>query len=167
MSPKLFNTELSQIHTKSSVRKSLQLNRCLIYADGFFVWKQIARRALTPYYIYPSDKQPFCIAGYWEEKDEFVENSADSFIMLTVPSNQLLSDYQEDMPLILPKSKISNWMDPGLDVQQIRDWTELPLEINMSIHPVSPAINSPDINDSRLIQVSKPADQHGNYTLFG
>ena len=167
MSPKLFNTDLQQINSKTALRKSLQKNRCIIYADGFFFWKQIAKKALTPYYVFNSNRQPFCIGGFWEEKDEFVENSADSFMMLTRPIVPELEDYQEDMPFIIPADKIPQWMDPNLEIEKVLDWIDEKLPLSFSVHAVSPAINNPNINDPRLIKMSNPADQHGNYTLFG
>jgi len=167
MSAKLFNTDIQQIHTKPSLRKSLAKNRCVIYADGFYVWKQVAKKTASPYYIHPSSKLPFCIGGYWEEQDEYVESSQDSFMLFTAPATQTVSDYQEDMPFIIPEDKLETWLSPELEIESVTDWISESDPFSLSIHAVSPAINNPSINDARLIQPSNPTDQHGNYTLFG
>ena len=167
MSHRLFNADIVQGLSKLSIKKSLSRDRCIIFATGFYVWKLLSKKMLTPHYAHFESGQPFAIAGFWEEKDEFVEHSTDSFMMLTRPANSHISEYQQDMPFILPHDKISNWLDPGFDVQECISWMENAPSDTLSIYPVSPAINHVDLNDERLIKRSLPADQHGNYTLFG
>jgi putative SOS response-associated peptidase YedK len=167
MSPRLFNADINASLNKPNTRKSLNTKRCLIYADGFFVWKSVAKKTITPYYIFPVDHQPFCIGGFWEEKDEFVENSQDAFMMLTAPAKSDVNSYNEVMPWILPSDKAEDWLNPDLDLEQVREWHNAEDTLGFSIHAVSPAINNTEINDPRLLEANKPTDQHGNYTLFG
>ena len=114
-----------------------------------------------------SDDTSLPVFVWDKEKDEFIENSTDSFMMITRPATSHLSEYQENMPFILPNDKISMWLDPAFDVQTSIDWLTSDLITEMTIYPVSPAINQTVLNDKRLIKRSLPADQHGNYTLFG
>ena len=167
MSPKLFNADIVQSVSKPSTKKSLSKNRCAIYATGFFLWKLVSKKTLTPYYVHLRSGQPFVIGGFWEEKDEFVEKSEDSFMMLTRSASNDLKEYQEDMPFIVPKNKVIEWLHPEFEIDQSLDWLDLDYNEPFSIYPVSPAINQVELNDERLIRRTLPADQHGNYTLFG
>jgi putative SOS response-associated peptidase YedK len=167
MSPKLFNTNINEGITKPALKKQLAQKRCLIFATGFFVWKQVAKKTITPYYIHPSNNEILTFGGFWEEKDEFVEDSKDSFNMLTSNAQVELQDYQSDIPLIIPRNKAKEWLDPTFDLSNILNWISVPSGINWNVFPVSPAISKLELNDKMLIERTLPADQHGNYTLFG
>ena len=167
MSPRLFNTDIISGLSKPSIKKNLILKKCLIYATGLFLWRLVGKKTLTPYYLHPADDRIFTIGGFWEERDEFVEDSQDSFMMLTRPAEPDLSPYQEDMPLIIPAGREIQWLNADFDPTEALIWADAPSGISWIIYPVSPAITRLDRNDPQLIQRTPPADQHGNYTLFG
>ena len=45
--------------------------RCLVLADGFYEWKEVARGRKTPFRFVRKDGSPFAFAGLWEvNRDE-------------------------------------------------------------------------------------------------
>jgi putative SOS response-associated peptidase YedK len=167
MSPKLFNNHFEKGLSKPSIKKSLSSRRCIIYASGFFLWKQVSKKKLIPYYAHMLEQELFTIGGFWEERDEFIEDSQDSFMMLTQNSIRELEEFQDDMPFIIPKGKIKDWLNPDFEPEDALNWQVSNTDSSWSVYPVAPFINQLERNDDRLIERSIPSDQHGNYTLFG
>lgn len=167
MSAKLFNVTLEQILEKRGYTTALQNRRCIVPMDGFFLWKPIAKKKRVPYYFYREDKRLLFTAGIWEEADEFAEDSTPNFMIVTTPTNEDFKEYQENLPLILDEKNAAAWLTSDIEKNELASklaQNQLPI---LSRHPVSPAISDKSRNDLDLIKPAKPADQFGNYTLFG
>lgn len=162
MSPKLFNLPSQSIQTKATYRRKLKTHRCIIPMDGFYVWKNVAKKKQVPYYFYYPDRRVFSVAGLWEENEE---SGTSSFIMITKPANASLTDFYDHMPAILDASTSRKW----LEVEDLDDIEEL-LNSNqsdeLSSHTVLPKIRDIDGNDVSFLDQAPASDQHGNYTLF-
>ncbi|WP_420316217.1 SOS response-associated peptidase [Ekhidna sp.] len=161
MSPKFFNLPLDSVINKSSYRKKLATHRCVIPMDGFYLWKQVAKKQQVPHYFFFPDKKVFSVAGLWEEG----EDGTDSFIMITRSSNKQIADFQDDMPAILDASATRRWLesDSEAELQQLLDFET---KEELISHTVSPKIKEIDGNDNSFIKPAPASDQHGNYTLF-
>lgn len=166
MSSKFFNVRFDELLTKRTYRSAVSERRCVIIADGFFIWKTVAKKKKIPYYFFKTDHSPFAIAGVWEDPDEFDDHAIPNFIMVTHPASGELVDYQDDMPFILDETQRVSWLDDKSDIGIFEKFS-LNENIKLTTHSVSPHISNPALNEPGLIQPSKPADQHGNYTLFG
>lgn len=160
MSPKFFNLPLTSVLSKSSYKKKLKTQRCVIPMDGFFVWKQVAKKKQVPYYFFYPDKKIFCVAGIWETNED--ENS---FIMITRPSNEAISPFQEDMPAILDTSTTKKWISSE-DDSELEELLQTVPDQTLISHTVSPRISNIDANEETFVQPAPASDQHGNYTLF-
>ncbi len=167
LSPKLFNLNIDQALTKPSHKKSILSNRCIIWANGFYIWKPIARNRTIPHYVHLSDTLPKALAGIWEAYETFEDEVINSFMMITLRADSQISDYQEDMPLILEGDLASKWLNYDLSIEDISGLLLENTTPPFKIHPVSPAIRNIDLDSRDLIMPSNPADQYGNYTLFG
>ena len=166
MSPRLFNLTANALLTKSMHKKSLLEYRCLIPADGFYTWKQIAKKQQTPYYFHPNDRKAFFIAGIWEEYEDLDGSTSQSFNMITVPSWDPVSLFQNDIPAILTLDQAKIWLSSYSSENDLSAVLEKIYPIDLSYYTVSPLINNLKVSDQSLIEPSQPADQHGNYTLF-
>ena len=160
MSPKFFNLPLASVLTKTSYRKKLQSQRCVIPMDGFFVWKQVAKKKVVPHYFFYPDRRVFCVAGIWETNED-----QHSFIMITRPSNDSVSPFQEDMPSILDTATTKKWIASNVD-EELEEVLQQETSNSLLSHTVSPRISNIDSNDELLVQPAPASDQHGNYTLF-
>ena len=166
MSPKLFNLGTETLSKKASYQKSLKSHRCLIPVDGFYVWKPFAKKKSIPYFISRTDKKPLAIAGIWEEKDDFNEKANHTFIMITQNSDEMMTPYQENMPLCLGEKEIASWMNADTSAPEIQEMIKDTHSWPLTAHPVSPLIANLEKDTPSLIEHSQPSDQHGNYTLF-
>lgn len=166
LSPKLFNVGFEEAFTKRSYKQAIEKRRCIILADGFYLWKPIAKKKQSPYYFFMDDRKPFGIAGIWEPDDEFDETKSANFMMITIPSSEMISTYQSDMPFVMNQGQIEKWLDRNTHTDEINEFA-LSEQLKFSMHAVSPMIMDISNNSKDLIEPNKPADQHGNYTLFG
>ncbi|MEQ9006458.1 MAG: SOS response-associated peptidase [Ekhidna sp.] len=161
MSPKFFNLPMDSVINKSSYRKKLATNRCVIPMDGFYLWKQVAKKQLVPHYFFFPDKKVFSVAGLWEEG----EDGTHSFIMITRPANEQVSDFQEDMPAILDAASTRRWLESD-NLNELQDLLNKETKEAFVSHTVTPKIRDIDGNDVSFMKPAPPSDQHGNYTLF-
>ncbi len=161
MSPKFFNIPMDSVLNKNPYRKKILTNRCSIPMDGFYLWKQVAKKQQVPHYFFFPDKKVFSVAGLWEENDE----GTYSFIMITRPSNNQIKSFQDDMPVIMDTSSSKKWLESN-DLKELDALLSQELNDELLSHTVAPKIRDIELNDVSFIRPAPPADQHGNYTLF-
>ena len=161
MSPKFFNLPLDSVLNKASYRKKILTHRCIIPMDGFYLWKQVAKKQQVPHYFFFPDKKVFSVAGLWEENDE----GSFSFIMITRPANTQIKSFQDDMPAIMDTTSSKKWLESNELDELDQLLIKVPNEELLS-HTVAPKIRDIELNDVSFIKPAPPADQHGNYTLF-
>lgn len=166
MSPRLFNLPANTLLNKGMYKKALLEHRCIIPADGFYTWKQVAKKQRIPYYFHPNNRQPFFIAGIWEEYEDIDGSSSQSFNMITVPAWDPVLSFQDDIPAILTLKQAEIWLSSYSSENDLSSVFEKIYLIDLSYYTVSPLINNLKVSDLSLIEPSQPADQHGNYTLF-
>lgn len=165
MSPKLFNVPFNGIFTKASSKKAIMQRRCIILTDGFFLWKKIGKKKMTPYYFYLDSKELFGFAGIWEPSEDIDGKEASSFLVVT-GHNKQLSSYHEDSPVVLERGEWDEWLDSNLSEEKLDHRYHESGNKTFNAHPVSPKNFELNANTPALVEVAMPSDQHGNYTLF-
>jgi len=166
ISQKLYNTESETVTQKASFRNAFKSRRCLVPADGYYAWKTISRKGKIPYRIHFKDNRLFSIAGLWEEYENPDGELSHSFTMITTPSNELIGDIQERMPVIFDSKEEKVWLSslsPEDELLELLSSAKLP---DLHYYPVSPLVNSLNQDNPKVLAATKPADQFGNYTLF-
>lgn len=166
ISPKLFNLPLDHALNRPMYKRALQGNRCVILANGFYVWKQLTKKQKVPYFCYFSARQAFAIAGVWEEYDDMEGKATHTFNMLLIPATAELRDYQEAMPALLTPEQARQWLATDLETDEAQTILAAVSTKKLQLHAVSPRVNDLKNNDSSLIEPAPPSDQYGNYTLF-
>ncbi len=137
-------------------RDAYKLRRCIVPIDNFFEWKAIkGAKAKQPYAIAMQDRQPFGVAGIWENwKRPGTEDWVRTFCIITCPANALVAEIHDRMPVILPPDAHDRWLaciepDP-------RD-VLVPYPPNlMTMWPISTRVNKPDNDDRSLLQPVAP-----------
>jgi len=162
---KIINTRIEQINERPIIRKQLKKSRCIIPADGFYVWKKIGKKTAVPYRFELNPKGLFAIAGTWEEYDDEDGNMIHTFMMITVPSAGSVADFCERMPAILTKEETVVWMNAESTEEQLIECLHA-FAGNFENFSVSPRIADPNADDATMIIPVPPADQFGNLTLF-
>ncbi len=161
MSPKFFNLPMDSMLNKSSYKKKILTHRCIIPMDGFYLWKQVAKKQQIPHYFFYPDKKAFSIAGLWEENDEGIF----SFIMVTKQANSQISSFQKDMPAVMDISSSRKWLKSD-DMEELSDLLNNEPKEELLSHTVTPKVRDIESNDILFINPAPPADHHGNYMLF-
>jgi len=101
------------------------------------------------------DKSLFAFAGLWElfHGQDF---EVESFTILTCEPNEIVSKIHKRMPVILPRSSYTSWLDEGTETRKLRSLlTPYPAEY-MTTYPVSKLVNSPRNDVSACIEPAKP-----------
>ncbi len=99
------------------------------------------------------DRSPFGIAALWENwQDPTTREWVRTFVVLTTPSNDLVSRIHDRMPAVLNPGDYERWL--GLE-PDARD-----LLVPFASEPMtSRRVNSPDNDDERLLEeISLPTD---------
>lgn len=154
----LINARLESVTEKASFRKAFMSRRCLVPTSGWFEW-HVHNNEKRPFFIYSNAKQPFAMAGIWEQwKGD--EGIFDSFAILTTAADEPLCSVHPRQPVIInDPSNFEYWLNP-----------ETPKEIIFSIIQtgcmsfnkveVGPTVNNARHDSSCCI---KPLDPTSSY----
>jgi putative SOS response-associated peptidase YedK len=125
----------------------LEGQRCILPMAGFYVWELTPANYRQPYFVYLRDRNVFGVAGVWDRSELDGDDVIESFSIITVPANELLlapDGKPQCMPAILRRRDYEIWLH-GTPAQAKAalstyraDW--------MRRHPVSPHINSSDLD---------------------
>jgi putative SOS response-associated peptidase YedK len=166
ISRKLINAEKEELQEKPTYRKSLEANRCLVPADGFYGWKSVGKKSRIPHRIILNNARPFFMAGIWEEYQDNSDEVVHTFSIITVPSNDLISPVCQRMPAILSEDNETDWLTPGNSLEVLLDMLRSFPSEKMGMYTVSPMIDSSQLDLPSMVQPAPPVDQFGNFTLF-
>jgi putative SOS response-associated peptidase YedK len=166
LSERAINNRAEQFDEKSSLKRSLKKNRCIIPADGFYAWKKIGKKTSIPYRFILSTKEVFAIAGLWEEFEDTEGNQIQTFTIITTESNGFVGQIQERMPLILNSETEKVWLTQDSPEPALMRILKGKVSIALDYYPVSPKISDSTTDVPSLIIPTAPSDQHGNLTLF-
>jgi putative SOS response-associated peptidase YedK len=165
---KMINARCETAMEKPSFRTAFKKRRCLIVADGFYEWTDPipfvtpqtgAKPPRQPYWIGMKDHKPFAFAGLWELNQKTELGSVETCAILTGEPNELLAQYHDRMPIILPPDLWDLWLDP--DFQDVEALCQLMKPYSselMETYTVHPQLNNPRVEgfdlDRRLEAVS-------------
>jgi putative SOS response-associated peptidase YedK len=84
---------------------------CMPFSVFPFMRRVAFARAKQPFAVAMQDRVPFAIGGLWEnwrhpQSGEWIRTVA----IITVPSNELVAQIHDRMPLILPKAACERWL---------------------------------------------------------
>ncbi len=167
ISTKLINAPLDQLLSKPNLKNALQSRRCIIPANGFYLWKTVGKKSKRPYYFKLNREPLFGIAGLWEDYDDLDGKVMHTFKVITTENKLGIPEFGDFMPAILSLENEKNWLQSGISADELSTMVK-PLDSisDITFHPVSPFINHIDYNFPEMINVQPSIDQKGNYTLF-
>jgi putative SOS response-associated peptidase YedK len=162
------NARAETVWEKPAYRKSIQSGRCLVSAHGFFEYHTTPDLKI-PYYIKLKDNDIFAFAGIYDswtnpETGEIVR----TFSILTTAANPLMErihNLKKRMPVILPKDKEEEWINPVSSKEAVTSILKPYPENLMEAYPVSRkiAMKNPDVYDVGIIE---EVDYPKNRKLF-
>ncbi|MCH8232275.1 MAG: SOS response-associated peptidase [Bacteroidetes bacterium] len=166
ISQKLIHADLDQLTSKVSYKNALISRRCLVPADGIYIWKKVSKKGKIPYRYILNNHKTFLMPGLWDEFEDEQGRIVHTFLIITLKPEQSLQSFTMDMPLLLNKENGWKWLDDNLTMDQHLDVLSNVLDEKMESYPVSSRINKTSYDSPDLIQPSSPVDQYGNYSLF-
>jgi putative SOS response-associated peptidase YedK len=155
---RLINARSETAATKPSFRSAFRRKRCIIPVDGFYEWVQVPeRRKKQPVYISGREQAPLAFAGVWEmwsQRGVPAEPGVlRSCAILTGPPNELIAPLHDRMPMILPRSQWSTWLDhDNEDVELLQSLLVPAPESLLQWWPVSLAVNNVRNHGGSLIE---------------
>ncbi len=140
---RMINARAEGIAEKSSFRRAIRKQRCLVLADGFYEWKK-TRLSKVPYYIRLKSGEPFGFAGLWERWVGPSGETVHSCTIITTTPNELMADIHPRMPVVVPREAEERWLDPtGEDPQEVLPLLQPYPADEMEAYAVSTVVNSP------------------------
>lgn len=159
---RMINARAETLGEKPSFRSAYRRRRCLVLADGFYEWQQGRGKIKTPHYIRLRSGEPFALAGLWEEWHSPEGDQLLTCTIITTEPNELVAQYHNRMPVILPESTYERWLDPSeRQPDELDDLLGPYPAAEMEGFAVSTLVNSPGNDDPSCIE---PVQEEG--TLF-
>jgi putative SOS response-associated peptidase YedK len=151
---RMINARAETLAEKPSFRSAFRRRRCLVFADGFYEWRQEpGSKVKTPFYIRLKSGDPFAFAGLWEIWQAGDGSEIRSCTIITTSPNLLMEDIHNRMPVILPREVYSKWLTPGeVEPRNLNHLLEPYPEEEMQAYPVSRMVNSPNNDVAECIQ---------------
>lgn len=143
---RMINARAETIAEKPAYRQSFNRRRCLILADGFYEWQQ-DEQGKRPYFISRSDRQPFAMAGLWDQWAKESGTPLRSCTVITVPASPFMQRLHHRMPVLMDWAAGKQWLEPAVASQQLTQLLLHGQPIPLQAWLVSKQVNNP-INDS-------------------
>jgi putative SOS response-associated peptidase YedK len=106
------NARAETVATLPAFRLALARRRCLVPADGWYEWARREDGGRQPYYLNPRDGSGLAFAGLYEFWSGPAGKVTSCAIVTTAAVGELAAVHDR-MPLLLPRSAWSAWLDPG------------------------------------------------------
>ncbi len=149
---RLINARAESIAEKPIFKRPLKSQRCLIVADGFYEWRKQGAKKI-PMFIRLKSKRPFAFAGVYDRWESSDGERITSCAIITTTPNELMRPIHQRMPVILPKKRYEEWLDPAN--QEMDELVALlqpyPAD-KMLAYLVSALVNSPRNNSPECIR---------------
>lgn len=167
ISPKLLSATDDKLAQTTTLRNALNNHRCIIPANGFYLWKQYSKKRMSPHYFYVPGQELFSLPGIWEEYEDMDGKTNYTFKFIEIPNYSGVPEFGEHMPAILPLEMEKKWLDSYSSQEELLEMLHgQELISKLANHPVSPHITTVANNYEELIKPQAQVDQLGNYTLF-
>ena len=165
--PPLINARAETVAEKPSFREAFESRRCVVFADGFYEWRQDGNR--QPYCIRLADQSPFAFAALWEPAgpDTALEETVrQSCALITTEANAKMAAVHHRMPAILLPDQVERWLDPASLADDLLALLQPLPEAQLSLSPVSKRVNTVKNDDPGLLEESRLPEAPDQLTLF-
>ena len=156
---KLINARSESILEKPAFRKAAVKRRAVLPADGYYEWQKTEDGKKIPNYLY-SEKEPMLgFAGLyeWWADPSVPEDDPGRWLLsctvLTTTAQDSLGHVHDRSPVIIPRDRFAEWLDPDLtdknDIQHLLDTLPEPV---LTPRVVSTRVNSVRNDGPELIE---------------
>jgi putative SOS response-associated peptidase YedK len=131
----------------------LESQRCILPMSGFYAWQLPTRRYRQPHYVRLLDRSVFGVAAVWDRSVSEDDDVIESCSIICVAPNDLVvrvANTEGHMPAILRRKDYQTWLKgtPVAAMATLHPYNKS----GMQAYPVSPRINSTELDDPGLVQ---------------
>ena len=160
---RMINARAESVADRPAYRQAFARRRCLIPANGFYEWSNVAGGSLRqPWYIRPRDGHPLAFAGLWESWRSHAGGDGQprivSTTIVTTTANEAITNLHDRMPVVLAADVWDAWLDPtnhDLDALQCLLAPAPPADFDVTA--VRPLVNNVANDGPELLQPVVPA----------
>lgn len=105
----VINARAETVADKPSFREAGDRRRCLVPADGFLEWEQVAGKK-HPHWFRLRNGVPFAFAALWEPPAPSAKHPEGTVALLTVEATDDVSDFHDRMPAMLLPDQFRAWL---------------------------------------------------------
>lgn len=147
----LINARAETVAEKPSFREAFKARRCVVFADGFYEWRQSGNR--QPYCVRLTDTSPFALAAIWEPVAAARAGEPErGCALITTEANAAMATVHHRMPVILTPQQVEPWLDPASSRDDLEALLKPLPDAALSLTPVSKRVNSVRQDDEDLLR---------------
>jgi putative SOS response-associated peptidase YedK len=172
---RMINARAESIFEKPAYRRAATSRRCLVPADGWYEWQRSptetdakGKPRKQPFFMSAVDGGPIAIAGvyeFWRDPDKHADDPQawlTSYAVITTDAEPGLDVIHDRMPLVLPRERWKDWLDPRLqDRDAVRALLERPDPGRFTALAISTRVNNVRNNGPELLQAAPPEQLKG------
>jgi putative SOS response-associated peptidase YedK len=148
----MINARSETVDVKPAFRTALKHRRCIIPANGYYEWREVAG-SKHPLYVKLKDNNLMMFAGLWDHWKFPDGEVIESCTILTTTTNDLIKPLHDRMPVILDPKDIDFWLDTQItDPEQLKSLFKSFSSELMDMYPVGDKVNLPRNDSSDLIK---------------
>lgn len=140
----LINARAETVADKPSFRAAFARRRCVVFADGFYEWRQGGNR--QPYCVRLADAAPFALAAIWEPLAPGVGAQTGGpeggCALITTQANARMAAVHHRMPVILTPEEVAAWLDPAASRDDLAALLKPVPDDAVTLTPVSKRVNA-------------------------
>ncbi len=161
----LINARAETVAEKPSFRAAFAERRCVVFADGFYEWRQGGNR--QPYCVRLTSGDPFAFAALWEPvANAGVGEPERGCALLTTEANVKMAEVHHRMPVILTPGQVDPWLDPSSTRDELQALLRPQPAEAVRLTPVSKRVNKVGEDDDGLLEEQRLPDQPAQLDLF-
>ncbi|PPK84629.1 putative SOS response-associated peptidase YedK [Neolewinella xylanilytica] len=148
---RMINARREGIEEKSSFRKPIREQRCLVIGDSFYEWKREGGNK-TPFRILPETGELLVMAGIWESwKPKDGGETVYTYSIITGEPNAEMAPIHDRMPMLLTTGEQqSGWLDRDAELSDILGLLATPVDGTLTTYAVSQEVGNVRNNGPQL-----------------
>jgi putative SOS response-associated peptidase YedK len=155
---KTINARAETIFEKPSFRSAIRQRRCLVLADGYYEWKRQGKQRI-PMFIHTPERQPFAMAGCWEQwvpPGRGTNDAIATCTIVTTEANHAMASIHDRMPVILDTEGQSRWLSHRMRPEHLVPLMRPYFNEGLLAYEVSNRVNRVGYNAPDCLEESEP-----------
>lgn len=146
------NTRMENLAEKPGFSCASGHCRCIIPANGFYMWQRTETRKL-PWYISRKDGGPLAFAGLLEQWSTPGGVEIETCTIITIAADNMLRRLCDRMPAILDPQDFPLWLASSpTSSRRLCSLLRSPSSEKLAAHAVRPLVNNPAIDTAACIE---------------